>query len=85
MRVRRLLDSPGLCYNRATFVVRTKCARYAESDVSMVETFAPLDKPKRPERRLRLDRILIVLALAAIVVGLLWGQALTTWFNATLL
>lgn len=43
------------------------------------------DKPKCPERRLRLDRILIVLALAAIVVGLLWGQALTTWFNATLL
>ncbi len=43
------------------------------------------DKPKRPERRLRLDRTLIVLALAAIVAGLLWRQALTTWFNATLL
>jgi len=51
----------------------------------MVETVATPDKPKRPERRLSLDRILIALALAATVAGVLWGQAMTTWLNATLL
>ena len=35
-------------------------------------------------RRLR-NRILIGAALAATVVGILLGQALITWFNATML
>jgi hypothetical protein len=35
--------------------------------------------------RARANRILVWLALLAAVLGVLLGQALVTWFNATLL
>ncbi len=36
-------------------------------------------------KRVLRNRILIVLAVLAIAAGVLWGQALITWLNATLL
>jgi len=35
--------------------------------------------------RTLVNRILIGLALLAIVIGLKWGQAVITWLNATIL
>ncbi len=49
----------------------------------MLETPGLVDSSERTRKCA--NRILIVLGLAATLVGVLWDQALITWLNATLL